>query len=236
MRRSAPSSRLFGAAVRCTHRSIRCTGERRRRFRRFAKLGDQEIVGRRLGESSQSRTDQGLFRSHHQVWKPRRARLRGHRDAGASGGFSLEISPSRTWETELPNYVTTETAVKLNHVNLPVADVSATREFFEKHFGFDCIAEPTTDNVVLTDNAGLVLTISNFDHVDEVTYPKWFHVGFMQDSDDKVDEIYDRLKTAGMPLGKPRNMHGAHTFYFTAPGGFTVEVFHQRGVSRSEGR
>jgi lactoylglutathione lyase len=117
-----------------------------------------------------------------------------------------------------------DAAVKLNHVNLPVADVSATRDFFEKHFGFRRIAEPTAANVVLTDNAGLVLTISNFDHADEVTYPKWFHVGFMQDSDDKVDDIYDRLKTAGMQPGKP------------APGGSTVEVFHQRGLSRSEGR
>jgi catechol 2,3-dioxygenase-like lactoylglutathione lyase family enzyme len=109
--------------------------------------------------------------------------------------------------------------MKLNHVNLPVADVSATRHFFEKQFGFHCVAEPTKANVVLTDNAGLVLTISNFDHADEVTYPKWFHIGFMQDSDDKVDDIYDRLKAAGMQPGKPENMHGARTFYFTAPGG-----------------
>ena len=106
----------------------------------------------------------------------------------------------------------------------------------EKYFGFNCMAEPTDANVVLTDNAGLVLTISNFDHADQVTYPKWFHVGFMQDSDDKVDDIYDRLKAAGMHPGKPQDMHGARTFYFTAPGGFTVEVFHQRGLSRSEGR
>src|SRR5262249_56138803 len=92
--------------------------------------------------------------------------------------------------------VTTEAIVKLNHVNLPVADVPAARDFFEKHFGFHRIAEPTDANVVLTDNAGLVLTISNFDHVDKVTYPKWFHVGFMQDSDDMVDDIYKRLKPA----------------------------------------
>jgi len=51
--------------------------------------------------------------------------------------------------------------MKLNHVNLPVGDVAATRNFFEKHFGFHCLAEPTDANVVLTDNAGLVLTISN---------------------------------------------------------------------------
>jgi lactoylglutathione lyase len=126
--------------------------------------------------------------------------------------------------------------MKLNHVNLPVADVSATRDFFEKHFGFHRTTEPTHDNVVLTDNAGLVLTVSNFDHADQVTYPKWFHVGFMQDSDDKVDEIYDRLKTAGMQPSKPQDMHGARTFYFTAPGGFTVEVFHQRGAAHPQGR
>jgi lactoylglutathione lyase len=120
--------------------------------------------------------------------------------------------------------------VNLNHVNLPVADVSATRDFFEKHFGFHRIAEPSDANVVLTDNAGLVLTISNFDHADKITYPKGFHVGFMQDSDAKVDEIYDRLRTAGMQADEPKNMHGARTFYFTAPGGFTVEVFHQRGL------
>jgi lactoylglutathione lyase len=129
---------------------------------------------------------------------------------------------------------TTEKTVKLNHVNLPVADLSATRNFFEKYFGFRCIAEPTDANVVLTDNAGLMLTISNFDHANEVTYPKFFHVGFMQESDDEVDDIYDRLKTAGIETGKPQNMHGARTFYFTAPGGFTIEVFHQRGLSHSE--
>jgi catechol 2,3-dioxygenase-like lactoylglutathione lyase family enzyme len=122
--------------------------------------------------------------------------------------------------------VTTEAAVKLNHVNLPVADVPATRDFFEKHFGFHRIAEPTDANVVLTDNAGLVLTISNFDHVDEVTYPKWFHVGFMQDSDEKVDDIYDRLKTAGLRPGQPENMHGARTFYFNRS-----RRFYRRGVS-----
>src|SRR5215467_5795976 len=54
-----------------------------------------------------------------------------------------------------------QATVKLVHVNLPVADVAATRAFFENHFGFHCVAEPTDANVVLTDYTGLVLTISN---------------------------------------------------------------------------
>ena len=71
-----------------------------------------------------------------------------------------------------------EATEKLNHVNLPVADVAATRVFLRSTYGFRCIAERTDANVVLTDNASLVLTISNFDRAREVTYPRWFHVGF----------------------------------------------------------
>jgi lactoylglutathione lyase len=120
--------------------------------------------------------------------------------------------------------------MKLNHVNRPVADISAIRTVCETHVGFYCIAEPSEANVVLMDNAGLVLTISNFDHADKVIYPKEFHVGFMQDSDASVDDVHDRLERAGLHIGKLADMHGARTFYFTAPGGFTVEVFHQRGL------
>ena len=120
--------------------------------------------------------------------------------------------------------------MKLNHVNLPVADISATCEFFEKHFGFHRIAEPTPANIIMTDDAGLVLAISNFDRAEKVAYPKWFHIGFMQESDDEVEDIHGRLEAAGLQPGKPQDMHGARTFYFTAPGGFTVEVFHQRGL------
>jgi hypothetical protein len=61
-----------------------------------------------------------------------------------------------------------------------------------------------------------VLTVSNFDHVDQVTYPKWFHVGFMQDSDDRVDEIYDRLRKAGMQPASLRTCMG--------PGRFTLPL------------
>jgi catechol 2,3-dioxygenase-like lactoylglutathione lyase family enzyme len=44
--------------------------------------------------------------------------------------------------------------VKLNHVNLPVADVSATRDFFEKHFGFRpvetvAIAQASANNLMV---------------------------------------------------------------------------------------
>ena len=58
----------------------------------------------------------------------------------------------------------------------------------------------------------------------EVTYPPGFHVGFVQESEAQVDQINQRLREDGIEVPKPARMHGSWTFYFKAPGGFTVEV------------
>ena len=39
----------------------------------------------------------------------------------------------------------------------------------------------------------------------------------------------------GFDMKPPREFHGGWTFYFRAPGGFLVEVFHQPGVERRGG-
>jgi catechol 2,3-dioxygenase-like lactoylglutathione lyase family enzyme len=121
----------------------------------------------------------------------------------------------------------------LNHLNLTVPDVPRTREFFETYFGFRCVMERDNNAlVVLVDESGFVLTLNNFGKVTEVEYPGAFHVGFMQDSREQVDEMHERLKAGGFDPQPAREFHGAWTFYFRAPGGFLVEVFHQHGVPR----
>ena len=118
----------------------------------------------------------------------------------------------------------------LNHLNLTVPDVPQTRAIFEKHFGFRCVAEPANGVIVLVDESGFVLTLNNFGKAAEVTYPGAFHVGFRQDSREQVDAIFQRLRANGFDMKPPHEFHGAWTFYFRAPGGFLVEVFHQPGV------
>jgi lactoylglutathione lyase len=116
----------------------------------------------------------------------------------------------------------------LNHLNLTVPDVPQTRGFFETYFGFRCVAERGRDALaVLIDESGFVLTLNNFDKVEQVEYPGAFHIGFMQSSRERVDEIYHRLKADGVEAEPPKEFHGAWTFYFRAPGGFLVEVGHQ---------
>jgi catechol 2,3-dioxygenase-like lactoylglutathione lyase family enzyme len=124
----------------------------------------------------------------------------------------------------------------LNHLNLTVPDVSQTRAFFERYFGFRRIAEPQGDAlVVLVDESGFILTLNNFDKAGEVVYPGAFHVGFRQNSREQVDAIHQRLKAADFDMKPPHEFHGAWTIYFCAPGGFLVEVFHQPGAERRGG-
>jgi len=118
--------------------------------------------------------------------------------------------------------------MRLNHVNLTVPDVARTREFFETYFGLRCVFERGRGTLaVLVDESGFVLTLNNFEKATEVHYPGLFHVGFMQESRERVEEIHARLKAGGIDVEQPRELHGAWTFFFRAPGGFLVEVGYQ---------
>jgi len=117
-------------------------------------------------------------------------------------------------------------AMRLNHVNLAVTDVQETRAFFEKYFGMRPANPKMGGDViaVLFDDDGLVLTLSNPERATEVSYPASFHIGFIQPSPERVDEINRRLKADGFDVPPPSRQHGSWTFYFKAPGGFTIEV------------
>ena len=144
------------------------------------------------------------------------------------------------------------TVMRLNHIDLVVLNLKENRTFFEKFFGFRCIVERGDKLVVLTDGADFALTLSSPEmgaEIDQfqrdpatttkdekpvgpdakkpVEYPKGFHIGFRQDSREKVDEVYKKLKSGGVTVEQPREYHGAWTFFVRAPGGYFVEVFHQ---------
>jgi lactoylglutathione lyase len=110
--------------------------------------------------------------------------------------------------------------MKLNHLNLTVNDVKAAREFLEKYFELQTKETRGNSFAVLFDDDGLVLTLMRG---AQVSYPKTFHIGFIQASEERVNEINQRLKDDGFDVEPPQRSHG-WTFYVEAPGGFTVEV------------
>jgi catechol 2,3-dioxygenase-like lactoylglutathione lyase family enzyme len=116
--------------------------------------------------------------------------------------------------------------MKMNHLNLTVTDAAETAQFLEKYFGLrsmDGVEQKKTFAIVRDDN-GLVLTLMRASRTAEVTYPETFHIGFIQESEARVNEINQRLKADGYEVPPPARLHGSWTFYFTAPGGFTIEV------------
>lgn len=114
--------------------------------------------------------------------------------------------------------------MKLNHINLGVTDVPATVALFEQHFGFKPAGDgmPMNDRMAfMLDDAGSLLSVFK---AKDVTYPKVFHIGFMQDTPQQVRDMHRQLTDAGFTIPEPHENNGRLTFYFDTPGGFVLEV------------
>ncbi len=109
--------------------------------------------------------------------------------------------------------------MKLSHINLTVTDVSAAAQFLEKYFGLHNQGG-NKGLTLLLDDDGLALTLMKS---SAVAYPQTFHIGFGQESDERVNEIYQRMIDDGFEADPPQRSH-AWTFYVRAPGEFVVEV------------
>jgi lactoylglutathione lyase len=76
----------------------------------------------------------------------------------------------------------------------------------------------------LNHDNGMALTSIKERRGIEIMYPGFFHIGFIQESEERVNEVDRRLKEDGFDIPPPDRLHGSWTFYFQAPGGFTIEV------------
>jgi lactoylglutathione lyase len=109
--------------------------------------------------------------------------------------------------------------MQLNHLNLTVKDVPATRTFFETYFDFTCTDPKLNDSLsVLTgpDNFLLVLMNQRFNDKENHTYPDAFHIGFYLEDRDAVMALYQRLLDGGVLLDQaPQPMRKTFGFYLT---------------------
>ena len=124
--------------------------------------------------------------------------------------------------------------MKLNHINLGCTEIVATVAMFETFFGLSRAENyPANDKMAfLIDDNGALVTLFK---VNDVVYPKIFHIGFIQETVDQVLEIRENLREGGFEPQEAREEHGRFTFYFQAPGGFTVEVNTLNAQPRSSG-
>ena len=114
--------------------------------------------------------------------------------------------------------------MKLNHLNLTVRNPVETQTFLAKYFDLRSMGKASTKMAFLSDDNGMVLGLFPPGKEGQVRYPETFHIGFIQETEDQVDVINSRLKADGFDVPAPSRQHGSWTFYFFAPGGFTIEV------------
>ena len=110
--------------------------------------------------------------------------------------------------------------MKLNHVNLTVTDVPAAAAFLEKYFDLQNLGGNKGFTALLDDDGSVITLMKG---KGEIKYPETFHIGFGQETEEKVNEIYMRLNADGFDV-QPPERHHAWTFYVKAPGGILVEV------------
>lgn len=112
----------------------------------------------------------------------------------------------------------------LNHLNLAVSDVLQTQQLLETYFGLRHLVPGSAALAILQDDAGLVLTLSNFSKATAITYPEDFHLGFRQATEAQVNALHQRLLADGYAVDAPRKAHSSWTFYWREPGGLLLEV------------
>src|SRR5215813_6089771 len=100
--------------------------------------------------------------------------------------------------------------MKLNHLNLSVTNVPETRKFLQTYFGLQDGGGNNNIGFLFDDN-GMVLTLTSMKVAGEteVKYPNTFHIGFIQESEDRVNEINRRLKEDGFDVPPPSKQHGS---------------------------
>jgi lactoylglutathione lyase len=115
--------------------------------------------------------------------------------------------------------------MKLNHLNLTVTDPMETHDFLAKYFGLQSRGG-NKNMAFLSDDDGSVISLTSgkISKEADVRYPATFHIGFIQQSEEQVNALNQRLKDDGYDVAAPSKQHGSWTFYFHAPGGFMVEV------------
>ncbi len=114
----------------------------------------------------------------------------------------------------------------LNHLHLGAADVSSSRAFYERYFGFRHDADHG-DGVFLRNDDGFMIAI---DPVSDVpVLPSWFHYGFCLAEGSAVRALHARMTAEGVDLASKLMDFGDDcvVFYCNDPDGYRIEVsFH----------
>lgn len=123
--------------------------------------------------------------------------------------------------------------MKLNHLDLQVADVQRAVAFFERYFDFELLSNRASPAIaILSDRDGFTLVLQR-KRDEAADYPEGFHIGFLLDDEAQVHAFHARAREDGLEISDVIE-NGRGTLTYCRPAGIClVEVSCQRRRERA---
>ena len=124
----------------------------------------------------------------------------------------------------------------LRHLALRVRDVRASQAFYERLFDMKVVWEPDSDNVYLStgvDNLALhQVPQEELEKFVSSPHHPLDHLGFLMDSPDSVNALFQEVSTQGVTIVQPPKQHrdGSFSFYMADPDSNTIQVLYEPSV------
>lgn len=113
----------------------------------------------------------------------------------------------------------------LNHLHLHVKDLTKSREFYARYFGFEAERLNEGDFVIVANSQGFDLALAQ--DAQSLSFPKWFHFGFHLPTKEAVREMYNRMLADGVKMKNDLSEESYITFRCVDPDGYIIEVYLQ---------
>jgi catechol 2,3-dioxygenase-like lactoylglutathione lyase family enzyme len=125
----------------------------------------------------------------------------------------------------------------MRHIALKVRDIAKAKSFYQTMLGMNVVWEPDPENVYLSsgnDNIALHQVTPGFastaaeQHLD--------HFGFIVESIERVKELEQQFRFAGVTIVHPFTIHrdGSASFYCADPDEIVIQMLYEPQLSRQE--
>jgi catechol 2,3-dioxygenase-like lactoylglutathione lyase family enzyme len=125
----------------------------------------------------------------------------------------------------------------MRHIALKVRDIAKAKSFYQTMLGMNVVWEPDSENVYLSsgnDNIALHQVTPGFastaaeQHLD--------HFGFIVESIERVKELEQQFRSAGITIVHPFKIHrdGSASFYCADPDEIVIQMLYEPQLSRQE--
>ena len=106
----------------------------------------------------------------------------------------------------------------MRHIALKVRDIAKAKSFYKNLLGMDVVWEPDPENVYLS---------SGYDNI------ALHQVGFLVESIERVQELEEQFRCAGVTIVHPFKIHrdGSASFYCADPDGIVIQMLYEPQLS-----